>query len=290
MAVDIKELAKEQNIKFELLLSGIAREETLCSIAESVFGPYLWLCSPESIGIETYRVASDRVLTFAYKREDGEVKDGMPGSRLNDRVKGAILLLLTGKTYENGNKVTGKVGHDGGIYIDVYVQGMRVPFRIDVFPVLNGIYSPLKREATLIRSGKSFIYNRYPSESEVAKGLFKIFKNLELMTDMSVYHRVFCDIMNSPLEGKLVWSELCEYVKSDAQRYDISFYDRLLSYKESPNMKESWVKYIKRQNIESLEWKKVINAISVFVKPIWEAVCEDSPFIGDWMPELGRFL
>lgn len=291
MAINIKELSEQNDIGFESLLAGIAREEVLAYLSESVFGKYLWLCAPENIGIESYKQYPDRVLTFAYCKENDNIKDGMPGSKLNDRVKGAIMLSLTGRKYDGNEKIQGKVGHDGSIYLDVFVDGkMRVPIRLDIFPVLNGIYTPIRREAKLIRSEKVFSYLRYPSESELAKGLYKIIKNLELINDMSIYHRVFDDIMTKSIEGKLVWSELFEYIKADSQDYDKDYLKRIISYKENANMRDKWNKYAKRQELESLDWKKVINAIMVFITPIWECVCEDRPFIGDWMPEIGRFL
>ena len=38
------------------------------------------------------------------------------------------------------------------------------------------------------------------------------------------------------------------------------------------------------------EWEEVMDRIVSFTEPLWDALCENTVFLDDWMPELGRFL
>ena len=38
------------------------------------------------------------------------------------------------------------------------------------------------------------------------------------------------------------------------------------------------------------QWKEVIELLTAFFAPIFEGVLKDEVFLGDWMPELGRYL
>lgn len=290
MALGIKELTESYEISFENLLAGLAREEILKKLAQSVFGRYLWLCKPENLGIEAYKKNIDRQLRFAYEQDEKVVIDGRPGARLNNKLKGAITLALMDKSSGAEERFEGKLGNDGIIYLDVYIQEMRIPFKISIFPANPDSLRPAPKEITLLRSNETLTYSVFPAESGVARDLYHIFKDLELINDMGPYERIFETVTTSPLEGKPIWSELRALFENNSGEISPELLERIESYKKNSAMKQKWDKYCKRQKILELEWKKTVTAIVIFTKPIVEALSSDTPFIGDWMPELGRFL
>lgn len=55
-------------------------------------------------------------------------------------------------------------------------------------------------------------------------------------------------------------------------------------------MKKRWIKYLRSQKKQEPSWEEVMALLSEFLPRIWNSVCRDEVFLGDWMPELGRFL
>ena len=38
------------------------------------------------------------------------------------------------------------------------------------------------------------------------------------------------------------------------------------------------------------DWKEVMTVVTNFGTPLWERLCAGELYVGDWMPDLGRFL
>ncbi len=290
MALSVREIAEGNDISYEKLLGGLAREEMVARLANSLFGKYLWFCEPENLGISSYIQNVDRVLNFGYMEDNRAKVDGTPGARLNDKLKGAIILAIAGVSPKGSERIEGKPGADKDIYFDVYIEGMRTPLRVNIFPVNSPNLHPAKREFRLLRTNEIISYFHYPVEAVIAKDIFTILSSLDLIYDMEAYDRVYKGITSIPLEGKLVWSELNELLKPGFALSNPGITEYLESFKDDRNMYKKWNKYIKRHNYLSSDWKRTINALKIFIDPIWDALREDRPFLGDWVPELGRFL
>ena len=55
-------------------------------------------------------------------------------------------------------------------------------------------------------------------------------------------------------------------------------------------MKRRWKSQSKRTMELYPQWKEVIELLTTFLTPVFEGVLKDEVFLGDWMPELGRYL
>lgn len=269
MALNIKELASELNIPFENLLAGVAREELLFEVISSKVRKSLWLLSPDDLGVDSYREKKNLTL------------------EMMDMAEGDTIMELCEILKQKGLKVreTGDV-----LWVDKIIDGMRVPLKIHISMGSKNAARPLEKKATLLRGKATFTYFHYPKEAEVAEGLFRIFNELELISDIGVYDQVITSVMNIPLDGKLVWTVLSEEYKGRKKTPNPLAVEIIKSYSGNSYLKKSWDKYQKRHNKESVEWKKVITIVQVFATPLWDALCKDEVFLGDWMPEIGRFL
>ena len=66
--------------------------------------------------------------------------------------------------------------------------------------------------------------------------------------------------------------------------------EMLESYDTYTYMKKRWEKYVRKQGIENVSWETVLHRIVLFLRPVWNAMCRDEVFFGDWMPDLERYL
>lgn len=274
----VREVSEKYGLSFENALAGIAREELISIVSKS---EEILISAPDNIGEEAYKKGIDNKIRLAFKKTNGEnIKDF--ASRFVNEVSGDYP--------DRRLEIYGEISVDGGLRFDVFVENMRVPIRVSLFPVDFGSYTPARREGKLLRSEEEFTYLHFPIEAEIANDVFRMIENLELVGDMGIYDRVYSNIVSLPLEGKLVWSRLNDLLN---QKDRMSYLDRMkivISYKNNSYMTKKWDKYNKRQNNLSEPYKKIVTALEIFISPIWEALMEDRPFIGDWMPKLGRFL
>ena len=66
--------------------------------------------------------------------------------------------------------------------------------------------------------------------------------------------------------------------------------EMLESYDTYTYMKKRWEKYVRKQGMENVSWETVLHRIVLFLRPVWNAMCRDEVFFGDWMPDLERYL
>ncbi len=66
--------------------------------------------------------------------------------------------------------------------------------------------------------------------------------------------------------------------------------EMIKNYRSYSYMKKKWRRYLKSEKKSSPDWEEIVDKVVLFLSPIWDMMCKDLIFIGDWMPEVGRFL
>ena len=116
---------------------------------------------------------------------------------------------------------------------------------------------------------------------------------MELIPDMEIYREVFFILRNETLNGRHVCELLEDMCKTEEMIPDMERAEQIFSYRDYPYMKKRWEKFCRHSAIagtETLKWEKEMECFHHFLGDMWEAVCRDEVFFGDWMPELARFL
>ena len=126
-----------------------------------------------------------------------------------------------------------------------------------------------------------------------AKQIFVILRDMELIPDMEIYREVFFILRNETLNGRHVCELLEDMCKTEEMIPDMERAEQIFSYRDYPYMKKRWEKFCRHSAIagtETLKWEEEMECFHHFLGDMWEAVCRDEVFFGDWMPELARFL
>ena len=96
------------------------------------------------------------------------------------------------------------------------------------------------------------------------------------------------------LEDESFTNEIGDYIAAGAgSAAAVERAEQIFSYRDYPYMKKRWEKFCRHSAIagtETLKWEKEMECFHHFLGDMWEAVCRDEVFFGDWMPELARFL
>lgn len=128
------------------------------------------------------------------------------------------------------------------------------------------------------------------TERKVAEDLGYILEFLELNNEMDRYLSLFQTLKDTNLDGMHIFKLLKEYCNEKSVSITPERMDMLEGYGNYTYMKRKWKRELRRHKDVSHPWEEVIGRVVSFGKPLWTAICEDRPFVGDWMPNLGRFL
>ena len=128
------------------------------------------------------------------------------------------------------------------------------------------------------------------SVNEIAHAVFAILRQMELIEDMGVFVELYELLQTKAVDGMAVSRRLMDICEDEDFVPDEMRVKKIHGWSMNRFMEQKWEKYLRRQNNVSLSWFKVIEKLSTFIVPIGLSMVERQPFIGDWMPEIGRFL
>ncbi|MCI9527399.1 MAG: hypothetical protein HFH37_10865 [Lachnospiraceae bacterium] len=183
-----------------------------------------------------------------------------------------------------------RMGSPVKIFLEIHKEPYRIPFELHLIPFPGHEIFPQKRSRIMIGKQENVTYQMFPPEEYLTLAFYEIIKDLELIKDMSWYKEVYEVLCKEPVDGRKVWENMNRLTRE----YPIpSFEKRLdtfISYKDYGYMKRRWKSQSKRTMELYPQWKEVIELLTTFLTPVFEGVLKDEVFLGDWMPELGRYL
>ena len=137
---------------------------------------------------------------------------------------------------------------------------------------------------------KCAAYQHFPVETYLAEQLFTILKYLELIPSMEVYDTTFRLLKQETVDGRHIYETLSFFCEKEEVIPQEKRIEMLESYDTYTYMKKRWEKYVRKQGMENVSWETVLHRIVLFLRPVWNAMCRDEVFFGDWMPDLERYL
>lgn len=127
--------------------------------------------------------------------------------------------------------------------------------------------------------------------------LAQILHYLELIPSMEAYEKAYEKLQTENFDGR----RFCTALGKEWDKYGLEFSAKrgeiLQGYKGHAYLEKRWKQHVKNRKSESQlknaefpEWQEVCGKVNQFVIPMWDALCRDEIFFGDWMPDLGRYL
>lgn len=282
----IKQRSGELGIPFENLLAAAILEEIVQIIAESKCASNFWIKDSLKLNLENCRKRVDLTLSFFVQESK------------NFHYKKETISQLFAELFRNLKKNAVhwnyQVGMKQGlIFVDVRAKlsSVSVPVSIKLERLEREGLQPYVRELQLFTNNCRKLQIRcYPSEYVITEKFLEILDKLELLNEMSCYLDVYETLKRDMLSGRKVWESLyagciARKLAVEKQRLDL-----VLSYREYPYMEKKWKVYLRRQKRTQPDWKEVIDMIERFFGVIWEHMCRNVVYLGDWMPELGRCI
>ena len=278
---NIKEKSEQLNIPFKNLLSAAVCEIVIELLANGKYCNELYLCNSAEFKSEVYRDLCIGNIYYEYVRD---LDDKMAILYMRD-----ILKEIMAKGALEGMAVNGAVG-ESGISLKITVDDMYIPINL-YFKKHGSSHEPEKIILELIAYGNrkvDLLIN--PKEEELSKHLLEIIDKLELINNMDHYYDAYEILTSNPVNGRKVKDRLNELLKEKGIVIDDSRLNMLKSYGDYTYMKRKWKVELRQKKKSEPSWSDVNNCLINFLNPIWDAMEKNMVFLGDWMPQLKRFL
>ena len=279
--LQIKEKSEQLNIPFKNLLSAAVAEIIIELLANGKYCNELYLCNTGDFNPEIYKDLCISNIYYEYVRE---LDDKMAILYMRD-----VLKEIMAKAALEGFAVIGNVD-ENGIGLKITVDEMYIPLRIH-FRRHLGAHEPerltLKLTAYENRVVDVLIN---PKENELVNHLAEIIEKLELINDMDHYYSVYEILIAYPVNGRKVKDMLYRVLQEKNIVIDETRINMLKEYGDYTYMKRKWKVELRQKKKSEPSWSDVNKCLISFLSPIWDTMEKNLVFLGDWMPQLKRFL
>lgn len=279
---ELSKKGKNLGLSYAQTLSLFFFEKILLEVSEGGIGDNLWLKEEEF-----------QILGKKKKRIPNEITYYMTNISYQ-LILDSMKQLIEEKKY---TEVAWRLDfYDTELVVDLQAALKKIPvsFKIRVRPIWQedqyleeGSYRPLLLPVPEIP------YHKYPLELDIVECLFQILDKLELIGDMRPFAVIYQILRSKALPGRHIYLNMKEFVENS----DISALHKrmetVLGYRNYGYMKKRWNRYVKEcgdMDRKEDSWERVMGLLEECFNPVWEAIEQDDIFIGDWMPQLGRYL
>ncbi len=279
--LQIKEKSEQLNIPFKNLLSAVVAEIIIELLAEGQYCNELYLCNGNEFNTEVYK---DLCISNIYYEYAKELDEKMAVLYMRD-----ILKEIMAKAALEAFIVNGTVD-ESGIKLKITVDEMYIPLNI-YFRKHRAANEPEKLQIKLTAYENRVVdVLTNPKEEELVKNLAEIIEKLELINDMDQYYLAYEILTTYPVNGRKVKVSLVKLLEEKKINIDHSRIEMLKSYGDYTYMKKKWKVKLRQKKKSEPQWSDVHLCLMNFLGPIWEAMEANLVFLGDWMPQLKRFL
>lgn len=277
----IKEKSEQLNIPFKNLLSAAVAEIIIELLSEGQYCNELYLCNGNEFNPEVYK---DLCISNIYYEYVKDIDDKMAVLYMRD-----ILKEIMAKASLEAFIINGTV-EESGIRLKITVDEMYIPLNI-YFRKHKAAQEPEKMKLKLTAYENRVVdVLTNPKEEELVKHLAEIIDKLELINDMDQYYMAYEILTTCPVNGRKVKDSLVKLLNEKKIVIDQSRINMLKSYGDYTYMKKKWKVELRQKKKSEPQWSDVNICLMNFLVPIWEAMEANLVFLGDWMPQLKRFL
>lgn len=285
--------SKEEKIPFENLITQAVLEEILWKIYESEFADIFLIKNSVELLCGTYQSKVNRRIYFCIKETNNflyEKKEiGYIFAKLFRNIKrdgihwNYSITESKVKGTDNKNEICANM--TGTIF------SIQIPIEIKMEKCREENMISVHKEIRLqLSPERKLKFNCYPVEEIVAEKFLNIIDKLELLSDLSDYMGLYYILKSEMLSGRKVSEVLRKICKDYGIEMKQKRLDILLSYRKNKYMMKKWKSYLRHEKIKEPKWEEVIGMIGAFFRNIWDSLCQNVIYLGDWMPELGRFI
>lgn len=280
----VKAKSEELKIPYENLLSAFVIEEAVTAVCESDEAENFRLKNNSILSLEYYRRKAPTRLEYVILSEEELT------------VRNVIHRMS--KIFQNEKKAelwwkyrVEKEDEGICVYLSVKIEELQIPVQLVLEQEKEEPLEPSREELhPFLEEERSVEYLHYPMEGILAEHFIRIMRDMELINDMGSYYILY-ELLSKEMNSS---RKVTEQIESLAKEQKIPLkkerFDMFEGYQSSSYMKKKWKSYLKKEKKKTPSFEEVMKVMIAYYRPIWDSLAEGNYYLGDWMPELMRYL
>ena len=280
----VKAKSEELKIPYENLLSAFGIEEAVTAVCES----------DEA---ENFRLKNNSILSLEYYRRKAPTRlEYMILSEEELTVRNVIHRMS--KIFQNEKKAelwwkyrVEKEDEGICVYLSAKIEELQIPVQLVLEQEKEEPSDPSHEELhPFLEEERSVEYLHYPMEGILAEHFIRIMRDMELINDIGSYYILY-ELLSKEMNSS---RKVTEQIESLAKEQKIPLkkerFEMFEGYQSSSYMKKKWKSYLKKEKKKTPSFEEVMKVMIAYYRPIWDSLAEGNYYLGDWMPELMRYL
>lgn len=280
----VKAKSEELKIPYENLLSAFVIEEAVTAVCES----------DEA---ENFRLKNNSILSLEYYRRKAPTRlEYMILSEEELTVRNVIHRMS--KIFQNEKKAelwwkyrVEKEDEGICVYLSAKIEELQIPVQLVLEQEKEEPSDPSHEELhPFLEEERSVEYLHYPMEGILAEHFIRIMRDMELINDIGSYYFLY-ELLSKEMNSS---RKVTEQIESLAKEQKIPLkkerFEMFEGYQSSSYMKKKWKSYLKKEKKKTPSFEEVMKVMIAYYRPIWDSLAEGNYYLGDWMPELMRYL
>ena len=280
----VKAKSEELKIPYENLLSAFVIEEAVTAVCES----------DEA---ENFRLKNNSILSLEYYRRKAPTRlEYMILSEEELTVRNVIHRMS--KIFQNEKKAelwwkyrVEKEDEGICVYLSAKIEELQIPVQLVLEQEKEEPSDPSHEELhPFLEEERSVEDLHYPMEGILAEHFIRIMRDMELINDIGSYYILY-ELLSKEMNSS---RKVTEQIESLAKEQKIPLkkerFEMFEGYQSSSYMKKKWKSYLKKEKKKTPSFEEVMKVMIAYYRPIWDSLAEGNYYLGDWMPELMRYL
>lgn len=280
----VKAKSEELKIPYENLLSAFVIEEAVTAF-----------CGSDEA--ENFRLKNNSILSLEYYRRKAPTRlEYVVLSEEELTVRNVIHRMS--KIFQNEKKAelwwkyrVEKEDEGICVYLSAKIEELQIPVQLVLEQEKEEPSEPSREELhPFLEKERSVEYLHYPIEGILAEHFIRIMRDMELINDMGSYY-VLYELLSKEMNSS---RKVTEQIESLAKEQRIPLkkerFEMFEGYQSSSYMKKKWKSYLKKEKKKTPSFEEVMKVMIAYYRPIWDSLAEGNYYLGDWMPELMRYL
>lgn len=280
----VKAKSEELKIPYENLLSAFVIEEAVTAF-----------CGSDEA--ENFRLKNNSILSLEYYRRKAPTRlEYVVLSEEELTVRNVIHRMS--KIFQNEKKAelwwkyrVEKEDEGICVYLSAKIEELQIPVQLVLEQEKEEPSEPSREELhPFLEEERSVEYLHYPMEGILAEHFIRIMRDMELINDMGSYYILY-ELLSKEMNSS---RKVTEQIESLAKEQRIPLkkerFEMFEGYQNSSYMKKKWKSYLKKEKRKTPSFEEVMKVMIAYYRPIWDSLAEGNYYLGDWMPELMRYL
>lgn len=164
-----------------------------------------------------------------------------------------------------------------------YIKNVRIPFNVDIGVDDIIIPSPERHSIqTQLEGYDNPEILTYSLESTIAEKFDAILQRFELTGRMKDFYDIYYLSRTFEFDGLRLQAAIWETLKNRGTTYEKDSFKRMMDLSGDEAMQTKWRYFLKTLGNLEIAFSSVMEGISLFLQPVWDALLKKEEFLGYW--------